>query len=63
MTPTDVEAVYDALAAQIDSVGPEKSELFLIKLALLLSHEFGDANRVIKLIYDAKRNLDAANYR
>lgn len=62
MTPTDVETVYDALAEQIDSVGSEKSELFLIKLALLLSHELGDGNRVVQLIDDAKRNLDAAIY-
>ena len=50
MTPTDVETVYDALAEQIDSVGSEKSELFLIKLALLISHELSDANIVIQLI-------------
>lgn len=62
MTPTDIETVYDALAAQIDSVGPEKSELFLIKLALLISHELSDANSVIQLIDYAKRNLDAAIY-
>jgi hypothetical protein len=60
MTPTDVETVYDALAMKLDSVGAEKSEMFLIKLALLLSHELGDATRVVSLIDDAERNLDAA---
>ena len=30
-----LEDVYDALATAIDQVGPEKSELFLVKLALL----------------------------
>lgn len=30
-----LETVYDALASAIDQVGPEKTELFLVKLALL----------------------------
>jgi hypothetical protein len=30
-----LEHVYDALATAIDQAGPEKSELFLVKLALL----------------------------
>ena len=30
-----LEAAYDQLAMAIDAAGPEKSELFLVKLALL----------------------------
>jgi hypothetical protein len=30
-----LEQVYDRLATAIDEAGPEKSELFLVKLALL----------------------------
>jgi sulfur relay (sulfurtransferase) complex TusBCD TusD component (DsrE family) len=30
-----LEQVYDRLATAIDQAGPEKSELFLVKLALL----------------------------
>ncbi len=30
-----LEQVYDVLATAIDQAGPEKSELFLVKLALL----------------------------
>lgn len=60
MTPTDVELVYDALAQKIDTVGPEKSELFLAKLALLLSHEIGNPTRVIRLIDAASGDLGAA---
>ena len=30
-----LEQVYDALATAIDQAGPEKSDLFLVKLALL----------------------------
>ena len=40
MTPNTLtipclEQVYDALATAIDGAGPEKTELFLVKLALL----------------------------
>ena len=38
-----LEQVYDALATAIDTAGPEKSELFLVKLALLNANAMGDA--------------------
>ena len=57
MTPQDVEAVYEALALTLDEVPAERRELFLAKLALLLSHEIGDADRVLGLIKDASANL------
>ena len=38
-----LEQVYDRLASALDQVGPEKSELFLVKLALLNAHALGDA--------------------
>jgi hypothetical protein len=57
MTPTQVEAVYDALAAGIDAAGPGKAELFLAKLALLMARDLGDPARVQTLIDDAGRNL------
>lgn len=31
----ELETVYDALAQAIDQAGPDKAELFLVKLALL----------------------------
>ena len=37
-----LETVYDALATAVDAAGPEKSELFLVKLALLNAHALGD---------------------
>jgi len=40
----DLEQVYDALATAIDTAGPEKSELFLVKLALLNANALGDAD-------------------
>ena len=35
LTIGGLETVYDALATAIDQAGPKKSELFLVKLALL----------------------------
>jgi hypothetical protein len=35
LTIPGLEQVYDALATAIDTAGPEKTELFLVKLALL----------------------------
>lgn len=58
MTPREVETVYEALAIQIDAIGPEKREMFLAKLALLMAHEIGDAPRVCRMIEDAAKNID-----
>jgi hypothetical protein len=38
-----LEQVYDRLAAAIDQAGPTRSELFLVKLALLNAQALGDA--------------------
>jgi hypothetical protein len=43
LTVPALEQVYDALATAIDTAGPEKSELFLVKLALLNASALGDA--------------------
>ncbi|MDP2263883.1 MAG: DUF2783 domain-containing protein [Hydrogenophaga sp.] len=37
-----LEQVYDALATAIDQAGPERSELFLVKLALMNAQALGD---------------------
>ena len=37
-----LETVYDTLATAIDQAGAEKSELFLVKLALLNAQALGD---------------------
>ncbi len=37
-----LEAVYDLLATAIEQAGPDRSELFLVKLALLNAHALGD---------------------
>lgn len=44
--PLDIaglESVYDSLATAIDQAGPDKAELFLVKLALLNAQALGDA--------------------
>jgi len=37
-----LENVYDSLATAIDQAGPEKAELFLVKLALLNANALAD---------------------
>ena len=37
-----LENVYDALATAVDQAGPDKTELFLVKLALLNVNALGD---------------------
>ena len=53
----DLESVYDALAAAIDQVGAEKSERFLVKLALLCARDLGDARHFHTLLDSAVRDL------
>ena len=43
LTIPGLETVYDLLATAIDEVGPDKTELFLVKLALLNANALGDA--------------------
>ena len=38
-----LETVYDALAQAIDAAGPDKAQLFLVKLAMLNANALGDA--------------------
>ena len=57
MNQGDLETVYAALAAKIDEVGEDQSELFLAKLALLLAHRNGDVEDVRTCIDDAAASL------
>lgn len=58
MTPQDIERIYDAMALQIDAVGPEKTPLYLAKLALLLSKELQHPEPVLDCIAAAAQSLD-----
>lgn len=42
LTIPGLETVYDLLATAIDDVGQEKTELFLVKLALLNANALAD---------------------
>ena len=53
LTLDGLETAYDALATAIDQAGPDRSELFLVKLALLQARALGDAG-------EFQKHLDAA---
>ncbi|MDV7392853.1 hypothetical protein RZS08_15900, partial [Arthrospira platensis SPKY1] len=52
-----LETVYDALATAIDQAGPDKTELFLVKLALLNAQALGDADRFQAQVQAALQDL------
>ena len=52
-----LETAYDALAEAIDRAGPEKSELFLVKLALLSANALADAATFQALLDAAQQDL------
>lgn len=53
----DLEQVYDLLADAIDQVPPQRSELLLVKLSLLLAQELGDRARFAELLQRAQADL------
>lgn len=55
-TPAIVTA-FQSIAAAIDEVGEERAAALLAKLALLLCHEVGDADRIASCIERAKLNV------
>lgn len=52
-----LEAAYDLLAEAIERAGPERSELFLVKLALLDARALGDVERFRANVETALRDL------
>ncbi|MFM7024764.1 MAG: DUF2783 domain-containing protein [Limnohabitans sp.] len=62
MSPTGLsigglETVYDQLATAIEQAGEGKSELFLVKLALLAAQQLGDEVIFGDLIQRAQKDL------
>jgi Protein of unknown function (DUF2783) len=57
LTIPGLEAAYDALAEAIDRTPEAQRELMLVKLALLLANELGDAARLAELTDVARRDL------
>jgi hypothetical protein len=54
-----LENVYDTLAEAIDQAGPQRSELFLVKLALLQAQALGNHTQFADLTQRALRDLQA----
>lgn len=57
LTLDGLETVYDALASAIDQAGPDKAQLFLVKLALLQANTQADAALVQQHIHTALQDL------
>lgn len=57
LTIDGLETVYDALANAIDQAGPDKAQLFLVKLALLQANALADATLVQTQIEAALQDL------
>ena len=57
LTIGGLETAYDQLATAIDAVGEERSELFLVKLALLAAQQLGDEVVFGDLIERAQKDL------
>jgi hypothetical protein len=53
----DLEQVYDHLAEALDRTPEGRSELFLVKLALLLAQDLGDRARFEQQVAVALRDL------
>lgn len=52
-----LETVYDTLAEAIDQAPAALREQMLVKLALLLAHDLGDAERFAELTHTALQDL------
>jgi hypothetical protein len=57
LTVPGLEQVYDQLATAIDAVGPEKTELFLVKLALMNANALSDPALFLTHIDEALKDL------
>ena len=57
LTIPGLETVYDTLATAIDQAGPEKTELFLVKLALLNANALGDTELFQQHLQAALKDL------
>lgn len=52
-----LETAYDALATAIDQAGTEKTELFLVKLALLNANALGNPEQFQQHLQAALKDL------
>ena len=56
-TFSELEAVYERLAVAIDTAGPDKSEVFLAKLVLMLAAQLGQPEKVLAAIETCLQDL------
>ena len=54
MTQTEIDRLYDELAALVDAAPPAERERMLARLVIALAREVGDFARVSKAIEDSK---------
>ncbi|MEY2803708.1 MAG: hypothetical protein RL657_1044 [Pseudomonadota bacterium] len=52
-----LETVYDTLAQAIDLAGPERAQLFLVKLALINANALGDPDVFQQHVQTALQDL------
>jgi hypothetical protein len=57
LTIAGLESVYDALASAIDQAGADKTELFLVKLALLNANALGNPQQFQQHVQVALKDL------
>jgi hypothetical protein len=57
LTIDGLESVYDALATALDQAGPDRSELFLVKLALLQANALAEPQLFQQQINSALQDL------
>jgi hypothetical protein len=55
---SSMEIFYEALAERLDTTSPEKRDLFLTKLALLLAREMPDSDGATNAIAAASADVD-----
>lgn len=61
LSQADIEVIYERLALGIDEAGPERTPVFLAKVAMLMANEIGDPDLALRLIVDALQDLDQLN--
>jgi hypothetical protein len=54
---TELERVYERLATAIDEAGPDKSEVFLSKLVLMLAQQLAEPERALAAIETCLKDL------
>jgi hypothetical protein len=57
MSIVEIEQIYDLIAEGIDKAGPDKTALYLAKVAIALANLVGDSKIVTDAVLAAGRDL------